>query len=90
MGNKPMPSEGSQQLRVTVDVLTKFSRNLVSPLRIGTGTLFPRRAISRGGERARGVLWTRVDGQEEVGKAVVVHDGDGVVSEQMVEGNELG
>jgi hypothetical protein len=58
MGDKPMPSEGSQQLRVTVDVLTEFSRNLVSPSRVGTGTSFPRRAISRGG-RGRGAFCGR-------------------------------
>jgi hypothetical protein len=49
MGDQPMPSKGLQQLCVTVDGLTQFSRNLISPLRVGTGTSFPCQAMGRGG-----------------------------------------
>ncbi len=48
MGYKPMPTEGSQQPRVVVNVITEFCGIAAGPQHIGDSVLFGRRARSQG------------------------------------------
>ena len=48
MGDKPMPAQGSQQLRIAINVLTKFGGNAAGSWHTGDSCSLGRRARSRG------------------------------------------